>query len=109
MTTSLLTPPSAPATRSAAAHAPARAQVAVRALVLAEPLPGFPGHRDYVLVPAEDGGRVFWLGNGLCRESAPLGPVPSGGSRSLRLRGGNPEATWLLDFVDLTEADAKRR
>jgi len=61
MTTSLLTPPSAHATRPAPAHASARTPVAVRALVLAEPLPGFPGHRDYVLVPAEDGGRLFWL------------------------------------------------
>jgi flagellar assembly factor FliW len=33
----------------------------VQALVLAEPIPGFPGHRDYVLVPAEAGGRLFWL------------------------------------------------
>jgi flagellar assembly factor FliW len=33
----------------------------VQALSLVEPLPGFPGHRDYVLVPAEDAGRLFWL------------------------------------------------
>jgi flagellar assembly factor FliW len=55
--------------------APARTPVAaptpvqVQALSLAEPLPGFPGHRDYVLVPAEDGGRLFWL-----QSVAPDGP-----------------------------------
>jgi flagellar assembly factor FliW len=45
------------------------APVGVQALFLTEPLPGFPGHRDYVLVPAEDGGRVFWL-----QSVAPDGP-----------------------------------
>jgi flagellar assembly factor FliW len=50
-------PATAPARLSAAV--PPTAQV--QALSLAEPLPGFPGHRDYVLVPAEDGGRLFWL------------------------------------------------
>jgi flagellar assembly factor FliW len=54
MTTSVLTQ------SPAVAHAPARPP-AVRALVLGEPIPGFPGYRDYVLVPAEDGGRLFWL------------------------------------------------
>jgi flagellar assembly factor FliW len=34
---------------------------AVQVLALAEPLPGFPGHRDYVLVPADAGGLLFWL------------------------------------------------
>jgi flagellar assembly factor FliW len=43
--------------------------VQVQALSMAEPLPGFPGHRDYVLVPAEDGGRLFWL-----QSVAPEGP-----------------------------------
>jgi len=69
MTTSLLAPSPAPATQAAPAHAPARTPAAVRPLVLAEPLPGFPGHRDYVLVPAEDGGRLFWL-----QSMAPDGP-----------------------------------
>jgi flagellar assembly factor FliW len=36
---------------------------------MAEPLPGFAGHRDYVLVPAEDAGRLFWL-----QSIAPDGP-----------------------------------
>jgi flagellar assembly factor FliW len=50
-------PSSAPAPVRTTAAVPAR----VQALTLSEPLPGFPGHRDYVLVPAEDGGRLFWL------------------------------------------------
>jgi flagellar assembly factor FliW len=43
------------------APAPARTPAGIQALALVEPLPGFPGHRDYVLVSAEDGGRLFWL------------------------------------------------
>ena len=55
-----------PGTLPSSAPAPVRATAAVpaprvQALSLSEPLPGFPGHRDYVLVPAEDGGRLFWL------------------------------------------------
>jgi flagellar assembly factor FliW len=72
MTTSLLdasplptSPPEevAPVPLPPAAAAPLRqpAPAAVQALVLAEPIPGFPGHRDYVLVPAEAAGRLFWL------------------------------------------------
>jgi flagellar assembly factor FliW len=30
-------------------------------LGLTESLPGFPGHRDYVLVTADGDGRLFWL------------------------------------------------
>jgi flagellar assembly factor FliW len=41
----------------------------VRVLDLAEPLPGFAGHRDYVLVPADSGGHLFWL-----QSVAPDGP-----------------------------------
>ena len=63
MTTSLLAQVRKPA------HAPVRTPAAVQALALAEPIPGFPGHRDYVLVPAEDGGRLFWL-----QSMAPDGP-----------------------------------
>jgi flagellar assembly factor FliW len=65
----------APEALPSPAHAPARvregasAPVGVQALSLAEPLPGFPGHRDYVLVAAEDGGRLFWL-----QSVAPEGP-----------------------------------
>jgi flagellar assembly factor FliW len=69
MTTSLLGPSPAAATLPAPAHAPARTSAAVQTLVMAEPIPGFPGHRDYVLVPAELGGRLFWL-----QSMAPDGP-----------------------------------
>jgi flagellar assembly factor FliW len=72
------------ATLPAPAHAPARKPVAlvpapspaptpapsqVQVLLLAEPLPGFPQHRDYVLVPADSGGLLFWL-----QSVAPDGP-----------------------------------
>jgi flagellar assembly factor FliW len=61
-------------TQSPTATLPARSvdrptPPAVRALDLAEPLPGFPGHRTYVLVPADAFGRVFWL-----QSVAPDGP-----------------------------------
>jgi flagellar assembly factor FliW len=68
--------PSPVATRSS--HAPARPPLAVvpapepaklAVLALAEPLPGFPQHRDYVLVPADGGGLLFWL-----QSVAPDGP-----------------------------------
>lgn len=49
----------------------------VQVLTFAEPMPGFPAHRDYVLVPADPTGRVFWL-----QSVAPEGPrflaVPAG-------------------------------
>ena len=38
-------------------------------LGLVDPLPGFPGHRDYVLVGADNDGLVFWL-----QSMAPDGP-----------------------------------
>ncbi len=41
----------------------------VQALSFAEPLPGFPGYRDYVLVAADPSGKVFWL-----QSVAPDGP-----------------------------------
>jgi flagellar assembly factor FliW len=68
--------PSPVATMPAPAHASARkpvalvslpapeqvrVQVQVQVLALAEPLPGFPQHRDYVLVPADAAGHLFWL------------------------------------------------
>jgi flagellar assembly factor FliW len=70
MTSSVATLPApacAPARPSAADPAPPAVQV--QALSLTEPLPGFPEHRDYVLVPAEDSGRLFWL-----QSLAPDGP-----------------------------------
>ena len=42
---------------------------AVRVLSLADPLPGFPGLRDFALVAAEASGLVFWL-----QSVAPDGP-----------------------------------
>ena len=46
----------------AAAEAPVRsAGPAVQVLSLAEPLPGFPGQRDFALVPADTAGLLFWL------------------------------------------------
>jgi flagellar assembly factor FliW len=58
-----------PVPANAPARTPAAVPVQVQTLSLSEPLPGFPGHRDYVLVPAEDGGRLFWL-----QSVAPDGP-----------------------------------
>ncbi|TFV61691.1 UNVERIFIED_ORG: flagellar assembly protein FliW [Bacillus sp. AZ43] len=57
----------------APASAPARPVVpevpAVQVLSLTESILGFPDHRDYVLVPAEDSGRMLWL-----QSAAPDGP-----------------------------------
>ena len=44
-----------------AVPSPAPVAPSVQVLSLSEPLPGFPGHRDYVLVPADAGGHLFWL------------------------------------------------
>jgi flagellar assembly factor FliW len=73
-----MTPPPA-ATLAVPARVQARtAAPPMQVLAFLEPLPGFPGHRDYVLVPADAGGRVFWL-----QSVAPAGPrflaVPAGG------------------------------
>ena len=64
-----------PATLAARPHAPASAPVqdvavpAVLVLSLTDPLPGFPDHRDYVLVPADASGLLSWL-----QAVAPDGP-----------------------------------
>jgi flagellar assembly factor FliW len=61
-----------PARAPARGTAPAverRTPPAVQALAFAEPMPGFPGHRDYVLVAADASGRVYWL-----QSVAPDGP-----------------------------------
>jgi flagellar assembly factor FliW len=42
-------------------RAPAAAAPAIQVLSLAEPLPGFPGLRDFALVPADSAGLLFWL------------------------------------------------
>lgn len=41
----------------------------VQVLTLADPLPGFPGHRDFALVAADAAGLLFWL-----QSLAPDGP-----------------------------------
>jgi flagellar assembly factor FliW len=63
--------PATVATRPARAAAPfpVSAPPAVQTLSLTEPMPGFPGHRDYVLVPADPAGLLFWL-----QSMAPEGP-----------------------------------
>ena len=38
-------------------------------LTMTEPVPGFPGHRDYVLVPAGGAGLLYWL-----QSATPEGP-----------------------------------
>lgn len=53
-------------------------------LALTEPLPGFPGHRDYVLVPAGGAGLLYWL-----QSAAPEGP------RFLAV----PAAAYFPDYV----------
>lgn len=55
--------------RPALASAGGPTPPAVQALTFAEPLPGFPGIRDYVLVAADPSGRVYWL-----QSAAPEGP-----------------------------------
>jgi len=57
MSLDVMTPaPVGPSLATAPAPAPS-----VQALTLTEHLPGFPGHRDYVLVPADPAGVLFWL------------------------------------------------
>jgi flagellar assembly factor FliW len=73
-----------PAPAPAPAPAALPALVQVQTLTFAEPLPGLPGFRDYVLVPAEDGGRLFWL-----QSAAPDGP------RFLAV----PPAAWFPDYA----------
>jgi flagellar assembly factor FliW len=74
--------PTAPLARPALsggtpAISPAAGTPPVQGLTLADPLPGFPGHRDYVLVAADAEGLLFWL-----QSVAPQGPrflaVPPG-------------------------------
>ena len=54
---------------TAPAAAPATTAPSVQVLYFAEPIPGFPGHRDYVLVPGDAAGLLFWL-----QSVAPDGP-----------------------------------
>ena len=54
---------------TAPAAVPATTAPSVQVLYFAEPIPGFPGHRDYVLVPGDTAGLLFWL-----QSVAPDGP-----------------------------------
>jgi flagellar assembly factor FliW len=56
MSTDVMTP-----SPVAAPSRPVPAPPAVQTLTLTQPLAGFPGHRDYVLVPADPSGVLFWL------------------------------------------------
>ena len=54
---------------TAPAAVPSTTAPSVQVLYFAEPVPGFPGHRDYVLVPGDAAGLLFWL-----QSVAPDGP-----------------------------------
>jgi flagellar assembly factor FliW len=91
----------APATLAARRHAPAAAPVqrsvragapAIRVLALSEPLPGFPAHRDYALVPADATGVLSWL-----QAVAPDGP------RLLVARA----AAWFPDYAPVLPPGAR--
>ena len=56
MSTDVITPSAV-----AAPSRPVPALAAVQTLTLTESLPGFPGHRDFVLVPADPAGVLCWL------------------------------------------------
>jgi flagellar assembly factor FliW len=76
----------------------------VRALALAEPLPGFPGHRAYALVAADVAGRVFWL-----QSVAPDGPrflaVPAAPYFPDYAPAVPPAACAELGLDDVADAD----
>ncbi|MDP9459554.1 MAG: flagellar assembly protein FliW [Actinomycetota bacterium] len=96
--------PSPLATLSPTAAAPARVPSSVQALALAEPLPGFPAHRDFVLVSAEPSGRLFWL-----QSVAPEGPrflaVPAGSYFPDYAPAVPPAACAELGLEEAAEAD----
>jgi len=58
-----------PARSRPAPTTPAPASPPMQVLSFAEPIPGFPVHRDYVLLPADASGLLFWL-----QSVAPDGP-----------------------------------
>ena len=97
-------PARAPAATSVAVPAASSAPSSVRALALAEPLPGFPGHRAYVLVAADASGRVFWL-----QSVAPDGPrflaVPTAPYFPDYAPAVPPAACAELGLDDVADAD----
>ena len=84
--------------------APVRVPPPIQALALAEPLPGFPGHRNFVLVPAEPSGRLFWL-----QSVSPEGPrflaVPAASYFPDYAPAVPPGVCAELDLEDAAEAD----
>ncbi|MFP5372329.1 MAG: flagellar assembly protein FliW [Actinomycetes bacterium] len=84
--------------------APGRVPAPIQALALAEPLPGFPGHRNFVLVPAEPSGRLFWL-----QSVAPEGPrflaVPAASYFPDYAPAVPPAACADLGLEDAAQAD----
>jgi flagellar assembly factor FliW len=97
--------PARPVPRAAGtATPPAPAPSPVRALSLAEALPGFPGHRAYALVAADAFGRVFWL-----QSVAPDGPrflaVPAAPYFPDYAPAVPPAACAELGLDDVADAD----
>lgn len=103
-----------PAAAALAAPSPVRTR-GVWALTLVEPMPGFPGHQDYVLVTAENSGRLFWL-----QSVAPDGPrflaVPAGsyfpdyapvlpGAACLELGLDDPAEAQIYCLVTVPDGD----
>lgn len=84
-----------PAILAARTHAPAsaparnRAAAGIQVLSLSEPLPGFPAHRNYALVPADAAGVLSWL-----QAVAPDGP---------RLLVARADA-WFPDYAPVLPA-----
>ena len=84
----------------------------IAVLALTEPLPGFPGYRDYALVPAGEGGLVFWLQavaavgpRFLVVPSAPYFPdyapsLPPAVAAELGLDGADAELYCLVSVPD---------
>lgn len=96
----------------------------VQVLALAEPLPGFPAHRDYALVAAENSGLLFWLQSVvpdgprfLAVPAQPFFPdyapaLPAGACAELGLDGiGDAQVLCLVTVLggDVTTATANLR
>ncbi len=67
------------------------AQPRLPLLTLTEPLPGFPRHRNYALIPADAGGLLYWLQS-----------VASDGPRFLAVSA----ATFFPDYTPVLPAAA---
>lgn len=117
-----------PAVLAARPPAPVAAVVlsvpALQVLRLAEPLPGFPAHRDYVLVGADGAGRLFWLqsvaADGPCFLVVPTGvffpdyapALPAGACAELGLAEGGDARMYAVLTVpagDVAGATANLR